>query len=132
MPFLNHTDFAEVLTALDELVNNRQYSDLHADDTAMLSGALDKLVAARDAVASPGLRELAHEIHGTDEVEIDDEGAGTSPADEGIWVQAWVWVPHDKLVEAGLREVATCPRCGNTDNDGSDTCPDCGEEMTDA
>ncbi len=24
---------------------------------------------------------------------------------------------------------AGCPRCGNTDNDGSDICPDCGEAM---
>lgn len=25
--------------------------------------------------------------------------------------------------------VATCVRCGNTDNDGSDECVDCGDEM---
>lgn len=30
---------------------------------------------------------------------------------------------------AARNDVATCVRCGNTDNDGSDICPDCGDRM---
>lgn len=29
----------------------------------------------------------------------------------------------------GDGEIWTCPRCGNSDQDGSDRCPDCGESM---
>lgn len=34
----------------------------------------------------------AQELHGSDEVEIDDD-AMTSHGDDGTWVQAWVWIP---------------------------------------
>lgn len=37
------------------------------------------------------------------------------------------WQPDDDEDEDD--EPASCPRCGNTDNDGSDVCPDCGETM---
>jgi hypothetical protein len=30
---------------------------------------------------------------------------------------------------AAKNDIATCVRCGNTDNDGSDICPDCGDHM---
>jgi len=99
MPYLNHIDYAKVRAAMESGL-----MFFAGADSAQLAEALTLLDNAQDAVASPGLRELAHEIHGTDEVEIDDEGAGTSEADEGIWVQAWVWIGHDELVEAGLRE----------------------------
>lgn len=99
MPYLNHIDYAKVRAAMESGL-----MFFAGADSAQLSEALTLLDKAQDAVASPGLRELANELHGTDECEIDDEGAGTSEADEGIWVQAWVWVPHDSLVEHGLRE----------------------------
>lgn len=99
MPFLSHIDYAKVRAAMES--GSMFFAGADAGE---LFEALTLLDKAQDAVASPGLRELANDIHGSDEVEIDDEGAGTSEADEGIWVQAWVWVPHDKLVEAGLRD----------------------------
>lgn len=99
MPFLNHTDYAKVRAAMESGL-----MFFAGADSAQLSEALTLLDKAQNAVASPGLCELANEIHGTDECEIDDEGAGTSEADAGIWVQAWVWVPHEELVEHGLRE----------------------------
>ena len=46
---------------------------------------------------SPFLIEKARRLYqwgSDDNIEIDDE-AETSEADEGIWVQAWVWVPKD-------------------------------------
>lgn len=40
------------------------------------------------------------------------------------------WMPEPDDDEDEDDEPASCPRCGNTDNDGSDECPDCGETMT--
>lgn len=104
MPFINHLNFAEVHETLIELLDNREQLDLHEDDRAMLENARKIFDDAKEYEASEGLMELANDIYGTDEVEIQNPGAGTSPTDEGIWVQAWVWVSQDKLVEAGLRE----------------------------
>jgi hypothetical protein len=55
-----------------------------------------------------------------DDVEIDD-GALTSAGDEGTWVQAWVWLPHDQ---------DTCRECGepNDNGDGFDgLCGNCAD-----
>jgi hypothetical protein len=38
--------------------------------------------------------EIAKEQYASDEIEIDDN-AETSRAKNGVWVQAWVWVPID-------------------------------------
>lgn len=45
--------------------------------------------------ATPEEIEEARQLHGSEECEI-DEGAGTSRADldDGLWVQAWVWLPR--------------------------------------
>lgn len=95
MPYLNNPDF----DAAHALLRILQPS--HPEVDAVLA----TFDAAVSNEASPGLRELANDIHGCDEVEIDDERMGTSPAEgEGTWVQAWVWVSHDQLVEAGLAE----------------------------
>jgi hypothetical protein len=39
--------------------------------------------------------EKARETHCDDNLEI-DEGAAISHADDGAWVQAWVWVSYDE------------------------------------
>ena len=36
--------------------------------------------------------------HGTDDVEIDDN-AGFSYGEDGVWVQAWVWVANDDITK---------------------------------
>jgi len=94
MPYLSITDFERV----HEYVRNLE------DGNPELPEALLLLDKAADSVASPGLRELANDLHGSDDIEIDDEGVGTSESDDGVFVQAWVWVPHDKLVKHGLRD----------------------------
>jgi hypothetical protein len=99
MPFLNHLDFAKVQSALES--GKAFFAGADQDELAC---AIKLMRDAKSHVASPGLRELAHEVHGCDEVEIDDEGAGTSPSDSGTWVQAWVWLDREQLVEAGLAE----------------------------
>lgn len=42
--------------------------------------------------ASPAELGRARGRYGSDDVEIDD-GAHVSEADDGVWVQAWVWLP---------------------------------------
>jgi hypothetical protein len=53
--------------------------------------ALEAVKEIRDNVACDALIELARETYQNDDREIDDD-AGTSPTDEGSWVQAWVYV----------------------------------------
>lgn len=38
-------------------------------------------------------RDRARRLYGGDDIQIDDD-ARASRTDEGIWVQAWVWVPR--------------------------------------
>ena len=108
MPFLNHLNFDTVHAVIKHLAETPDAVTALArrnPDEAMLPfDALKLMAEALGGVASPGLCELAREIHGDDEVEIDDEGAGTSPSADGTWVQAWVWVERDALVEAGLAD----------------------------
>lgn len=94
MAYLNNVDFAMVHAAIEEVL----HSDKPANEvTAKLTQALHLMSAAAAEEASPVLRARAHELHGSDEIEIDDEGAGTSPGEDGTWVQAWVWVPDNDL-----------------------------------
>lgn len=100
MPYLNHTEFAKVHETL-ELARGGPFVSQKL--TEALDKALGHTTKAIANVASPGLRELAHDFYGIDEVKIDDEGVGTSASPgEGTWVQAWVWLSHDELVSAGL------------------------------
>ena len=41
--------------------------------------------------------ELARKIHVNDEVNIDDHHVPIAEAEDGIWVQAWVFVSHESL-----------------------------------
>lgn len=73
--------------------------DLNAIQDALMSRDVHQcLVAqgivsvAKDRVANPALIAQASKLYADDECEIDDD-AGTSQADTGTWVQAWVWVP---------------------------------------
>lgn len=119
MAYLNNDDFATILNAIGELARNRQHLDLHADDQAMLDNAWELMTNANAAVASPGLRDLADELYGDDECEIDDEGAGTSSSDDGTWVQAWVWVSKEDMIEHGLIEDDDEDKCATPDCDGA-------------
>ena len=52
------------------------------------------LAQYRESQADAELIARAKELHQNDDCEI-DAGALTSEADNGIWVQAWVWVPNN-------------------------------------
>lgn len=80
MPFLNPEARDKVQDALMSL------------DPIKAAIAMALVTNARDAIASPGLREAANDKYGADDIEIDDQ-PGTSRADDGTWVAAWVWIP---------------------------------------
>lgn len=88
MPYLNHIDFAKVREALQA---GREF--FAGADTEQLDEALKLMAEAADAVAPPTLRDVAESIYASDEIEVDDEGVGTSVAAGGTWVQGWLWVP---------------------------------------
>lgn len=53
----------------------------------------------RAALAIPAAK-AKYAMHGADDnLEVDDD-ARTSVADNGVWVQAWVWISNDELEEA--------------------------------
>jgi hypothetical protein len=45
--------------------------------------------------ATPAQIDQARAVHQSDEVQIDND-ALTSHAGNGIWVQAWVWLPKEE------------------------------------
>lgn len=92
MPYLNVNDFVKVHKALQS--GRDFFAGADADE---LDQALALMKSASEAVASVQLRDIAESIHGSDDIEIDDEGAGTSEASNGTWVQAWVYVPREDI-----------------------------------
>jgi hypothetical protein len=115
---ISETDLNKIMDAL-----------MSRDETQCLI-AQSFIVNAKDAKADGGLREAAldrvmNEFNATDEIEIDDD-AGTSPSDDGTWVQAWVWVPKPNEIECGQcegtgqtesasnGEIEECPVCDGT------------------
>lgn len=67
-----------------EGVQERHYAELEAQ--------LNEIAAEREAYADAV--DQAHDIHGSDGVNVDAEPI-LSVSDEGVWVSAWVWVPID-------------------------------------
>lgn len=84
-------------------MQHRQLTLSEAEHNAILTlcggnPALVKLLkpAANFTPSTDAQRAAAMRIHANgDELEIDDN-AGISQADDGYWVQAWVWVPESK------------------------------------
>ena len=56
------------------------------------------LAQYRDSQADAEVIAKAKELYQNDDCEI-DTGALTSEADNGIWVQAWVWIPNSETDE---------------------------------
>ncbi len=80
---------------LDKLI--AYFEGLQPNAPSLEDEALSTLKSVKEGIAPPGLREEANDQYGNDDVEIDDE-PGTSEADGGTWVAAWVWVaqPDDE------------------------------------
>ena len=74
-------------------------------ETAELKAALEECrnaIGERTAYAQE--IEKAREEFANDELEIDDDPV-TSVSDEGVWVSAWVWVPHSGPKLEGIQAV---------------------------
>ena len=70
----------------------------------MLHYALTILRASRDNVADDDLVDQARSMYADpsdNSIEIDDYAVGVSRADEGAWVNAWVWVPEPDPEDMG-------------------------------
>jgi hypothetical protein len=79
--------------------------------------AIEACKEIRDNIACPQLLKLAQD-NVNDGLEV-DEDAGTSPSEEGSWVQAWVYVKKP------LRDCEACTASGDPAN--CDVCHGLGE-----
>lgn len=99
-------NLAEAVRSLSEIVND---PELLATD--------DELVRAQ--------------LFCNEDVNVDGFGY-VSRAEDGVWVQGWVWVPNpEPEYGKGLLNYYECPQCGTTWEDEwdcacNDTCPACG------
>jgi len=85
-PLIDAVD-ADIFTDAEESSDAVEMVSVYAHN---LSEAVRLL---EEAQASPDDIERARELHGSDDIEIDDDALFSRGADAGAWVQAWVWVP---------------------------------------
>ena len=98
MAYINHQDLA----TLNELLSDNltawegeedSVKEEHADLIERLKAFDEKMVQINE-VADEGLCDEARALYGSDEIEVDDQSVGVSHADDGSWVNAWLWVPN--------------------------------------
>lgn len=110
MAYINHQDlaalsdlFAENLTAWEG--EEDSVKEEHAELIQRLQDFERKLADVSTNTADDELIEKARSIFQkgwgpfADEIEIDDFAVGVSRADDGTWVNAWVWVPNEETGE---------------------------------
>lgn len=107
---------------LAELLNRELKEQLHVDDEG--KGKLQPIFDRLNEQPDPDTAAFATAVDTNDELEVDSDTV-ISRSDDGAFVMAWAYVTNE---QAGIEpeEDASCENCGNTDNDGSDICPDCG------
>lgn len=66
---------------------------------------MEKVAAQR---ANEKLVSVARDFYSTEDLKINDD-ALTSPGEDGVWIQAWVWVGDNALPNNDLRPVAYLP-----------------------
>lgn len=131
MPFLNHIDFEAVSEALESIFTDDNGDGyVSAEGMEKIRAAVAAMQAAKDAQAPADLVQLAQDIHGGDEITI-DENAAMSITDRGAWVQAWVYVDDWEPAEpvpadlAKASEGFACNGCGRAEAECSaNPCPD--------
>lgn len=107
MAYINHQDLA----LLNELLNDNltawegeenSVKSEHRDIIKRLREFDEKHLPMINSLATQEECDKAREIfckgwgEFADEIEIDDQANGVSRADDGVWVNAWVWVPTPK------------------------------------
>lgn len=87
-------------------------------DARKLSARLTEIEAA---FATPDEIEEARNEYGNDECEIDDGAVSTSRSDDGLWVNAWVWLARSEECRTCAEAIETralpCDECGHVDED---------------
>lgn len=103
MAYINHQDlatlsdlFADNLTAWEGEEDSVKQE--HAELIQRLQDFDRKLAEVSENTADDELLDRAREKYtmgSSNDIEIDDESVGVSRADDGTWVNAWVWVPNE-------------------------------------
>ncbi|MEQ1950892.1 hypothetical protein [Mesorhizobium sp. CN2-181] len=121
-----HFDDKELELLKKALNRSKIYGDSDETDAVI---AL-QLRISKQAVEDPIDAQYRNAVETSDELEVDDDAIVSISNDPGAWVHAWIWVTNE---EAGIsdpdEEDAACENCGNTLNDGSDICDQCGGDF---
>ena len=81
---------------LNEMIADGRVSEEKVpDDFSWLKDTVDNLREAKSKQAEKAIA-AARECYGSDEIEVDDDCI-FSWADDGVWVGAWLWVPHGAI-----------------------------------
>ena len=84
--YINELDLAKIEDALFTLSQR--------DETGQAAVIAEVCQQVRESVATDlELQDARHDWAGEDDISIQDN-ASTSNADEGFWIEAWLWVPH--------------------------------------
>lgn len=95
MPTIEHAGFVY------DIVTDSN-GELHAAPFAGQGRAAMKkenLRAALEKYLEAKIREIARRVHGTDEIEIDEDAEVLPSTDGGSWVAAWVYLSNETLDE---------------------------------
>jgi hypothetical protein len=131
MAYLNSSQFEAVSEALSLIyVDDNGDGYVSAEGMEKIRAAIAMMQEAKDNEAPADLLALARDEHcNTDDVEIDDSGAGMALGDDGgAWVQAWVYVSDWEPAEnyCGQCEGSGTIRGGLNGNGDDEQCPVCG------
>jgi hypothetical protein len=80
---------SQTLTKIDDALVAARFDEQTQE---AMDAALEDLRSVRDNTATDEQLDAARKLYRSNEIEIDDDAA-ISQADDGYWVQAWVWVP---------------------------------------
>lgn len=121
-----------LINAARAVVDNWERGDL-AGAVRYLDGVLDDITPS-----SADERDLARQRHCNDEINVDEDAlvSRCGEPEDGLWVQAWVWIPGSEPKPEpeygkGVLNEYTCPACGTEwesewDCACDDDCPSCG------
>jgi hypothetical protein len=117
---LETLELEQIVTSLRVSLNDNQDEDNRR--------AIYNLIEKINETPDPDTHSFASAVETNDNLEVDGDVV-ISRGDEGAFVMSWSWVSNEA---AGIEPEADaqCENCGSTDNDGSDTCTDCGGKIT--
>lgn len=88
---------AAVIQAVQTLLDSTNSAD-YASNFSALKSAMEETTFASDEEVQE-----ACDLYGSDEIEIDPE-ALISVAEDGLWVQAWVWLDRPSIEDGPIHD----------------------------